>query len=371
MEKYPSLETMGLEQLLQVYKGKKVLVTGHTGFKGSWLCLWLNHIGAEIIGIGLDTKTSRDNFVCSRVKDLLKSDYRVDIRDQKKVQEIFDQEQPEVVFHLAAQPIVLDSYEQPVYTFDTNIMGTVHVLEACRNTASVTTGVFITTDKCYDNKEWVFPYRESDPMGGYDPYSSSKGAAELVISSYRNSFLKKQGKKIASARAGNVIGGGDWAPYRIMVDLVSAIEKDKILEVRSPKAIRPWQHVLEPLSGYLILGARLLNSEEKAYDQAWNFGPESSSVHTVEQLVETTIQCFGTGQWQDASEGNYQHEAKLLALDISKARLVLGWYPALSFKETVEYTVEWYKNYEHADMRQLCYTQIKNYCTQWNSKNAS
>lgn len=350
---------------LDVYKDKRVLVTGHTGFKGSWLIVWLHALGARVIGIALDPNNKNDNFNLIGGSSLLEKDYREDIRDLQKIKAIFEAEQPEIVFHLAAQPIVLESYQAPVYTFETNVMGTVHVLEACRECPSVHTGVFITTDKCYDNKEWVYPYREIDPMGGYDPYSSSKGAAELVIASYRNSFFKSQNKHIASARAGNVIGGGDWASYRIVVDLIRAIESETVLEVRSPHAVRPWQHVLEPLCGYLSLGARMMQEPGK-FDEAWNFGPEPSAFVQVRDLVDTMIRHYGTGRWIDRSGDQKPHEAGLLTLDISKAKNRLRWRPILTFEETVQYTVEWYKNYKQTDVLALVQRQIEDYCNKWN-----
>ena len=357
---------MELTELLKPYRDRKVLITGHTGFKGSWLTIWLHALGARVVGVALDPATEKDNFRLSGIGALIGGDYRQDIRDLDKVKAIFEKERPEVVFHLAAQPIVLDSYKDPVYTYETNIMGTVNILEACRACPSVHTGVFITTDKCYDNKEWVFPYRETDPMGGYDPYSSSKGAAELIISSYRNSFLRSQKKEIASARAGNVIGGGDWSPHRIVVDLIKAIESDCPLEVRSPDAVRPWQHVLEPLSGYLLLGARMMTEKGK-FDDAWNFGPEVHATFTVRELVNALIENFGSGEWIDRSEGKKLHEANLLSLDISKARNYLKWHPVLSFEETVRFTVEWYRNYSKTNVLELCRRQIQDYSNKWNS----
>lgn len=358
------MEDMGLKNLLEAYRNKKVLITGHTGFKGSWLTIWLHTLGAKVTGIALDPRHEKDNYVLSGIGSLMEKDYRQDIRDLEGVKAIFAREKPEIVFHLAAQPIVIDGYRSPVYTYETNVMGTVNLLEACRECSSVHTAVFITTDKCYDNKEWVYPYREIDPMGGFDPYSSSKGAAELIISSYRNAFLRGQNIDVASARAGNVIGGGDWSPYRIVVDLIKAIESGSPLEVRSPNAIRPWQHVLEPLSGYLLLGAKM-TQEKGQYDEAWNFGPESQATFKVRDLVETLIDSYGAGEWIDRSDGDHLHEANLLSLDISKARNRLKWRPVLSFRETVEFTVDWYQNYSQTDVLELCRRQIQDYCDKW------
>ncbi len=359
---------MGLRDTLNTYRGKKVLVTGHTGFKGSWLSIWLHTLGAKVVGMALDPRTGKDNFALAGVSELLEADYREDIRDLGRVQAIFEQEQPEVVFHLAAQPLVLDSYRDPVYTYETNVMGTVNLLEACRNCPAVQAMVFITTDKCYDNKEWVYPYRENDSMGGYDPYSSSKGAAELLIDSYRNSFLRPRQKRVASVRAGNVIGGGDWSPNRIVVDLVEAIESGTSLEVRSPQAVRPWQHVLEPLSGYLLLAGKMMQSEQ-GYDEAWNFGPYLQSILPVSDLVERFLKQFGRGDWRDVSDPSRPHEAKLLMLDISKAIYRLGWRPVLTFEETVELTVDWYLEYKHRAVLDICQEQIERYLQLWESRN--
>lgn len=344
--------------MLEFYKNKKVLVTGHTGFKGSWLSIWLNMLGAEVIGIALDPITEKDNFVLSGISTHIR-DYRADIRNLDKIKEIIAQEKPEILFHLAAQPIVLDSYQNPVYTYETNVMGTVNLLEGFRLSDSLKTGVFITTDKCYENIEKDYSYVESDPIGGHDPYSSSKGAAELVISSYRRSFFTNTEKKIASVRAGNVIGGGDWSPYRIIVDIVKAIENKKIIEVRSPNSVRPWQHVLEPLGGYLMLAARM--HVEQKFDEAWNFGPEFNNIVTVKELLKEVINYYGQGEWKDVSDKAKLHEATLLSLNINKAKTQLNWHPKLDIKETVKYTVDWYKNYKTENVMNLCKRQIENY----------
>lgn len=352
------MEVVEIEQLLQIYKGKKVLITGHTGFKGSWLSIWLHSLGAQVIGISLDPKTKKDNFVLSKIGDKI-VDYRADIRNLSEIQRIIEKEQPEILFHLAAQPIVLDSYSDPVYTFDTNIMGTVNLLEAFRNSKSLKTGVFITTDKCYENVEKDYAYKETDSMGGYDPYSASKGAAELVISSYRRSFFQNTDKKIASVRAGNVIGGGDWAPFRIVVDIIKAIQRDEAIEIRNPLATRPWQHVLEPLGGYLLLGAKMI--QERKYDEAWNFGPEKENIVTVRELLDKTISEYGQGKWKDVSDKEKRHEANLLSLDITKAKTKLAWQPVLNLDETVKYTVDWYKRYKSENVMDLCLEQINAY----------
>lgn len=353
---------MGVKDSLNIYKGKRVLVTGHTGFKGSWLVIWLKMLGAEVIGISLDPKTERDNYVLSGVEnDLL--DYRVDIRDFSAVNEIVRNEKPEFLFHLAAQPIVLESYEDPVGTFDTNIMGTVNLLEAFRLSETLHTGVFITTDKCYENKEQDYDYVETDSMGGYDPYSASKGAAELVISSYRRSFFNDGAKIIASARAGNVIGGGDWSPFRLMVDIIKGIEDQETIEIRNPNATRPWQHVLEPLGGYLLLGAKMF--QEKQYDEGWNFGPKKDSIVNVGRVIEKTISNYGSGEWRDVSANEKLHEATLLSLDITKAKTLLDWSPVWNLDETIFYTVDWYKRYKSEAVIDICTEQIQAYMKLW------
>lgn len=365
------MEKLGIDSLLNSYRGKRVLITGHTGFKGSWMSIWLNKLGAEVIGVALDPKTERDNFVLANVSSLVK-DIRLDIRDKEAIIKLFNDEKPEVVFHMAAQPLVLDSYEFPLETFETNTLGTANILEAIRLTESVRTVVFITTDKVYENKEWIWPYREDERMGGYDPYSASKGASELIISSYRNSFFNpkeysKHGKSIASVRAGNVIGGGDWSENRIIPDCVKALEKDEHIDIRSPRSVRPWQHVLEPLGGYLMLGTKMM-SDPIELAEAWNFGPEAENVTNVGDLVEMVIKAYGKGNWNDLSDATAPHEAKLLALDINKAKYKLNWKPVLNVKETVEFTVNWYKNYNSENVLELCQRQIDAYINIWKSR---
>lgn len=346
------------------YRGKRVLVTGHTGFKGSWLSIWLHELGAEVIGVGMDPYTERDNYVLSGLKDRI-TDLRGDIRDGEGLKEIFRKYRPDLVFHLAAQPLVRFSYEIPVETYETNVMGTIHVLEAIRATESVKVGVMITTDKCYENKEQIWGYRENEAMGGYDPYSSSKGAAEIAISSWRRSFFnpdqyEKHGKSIASVRAGNVIGGGDWALDRIIPDCIKALETGKPIEIRSPKSIRPWQHVLEPLSGYLLLAEKMWHHPTQ-YCEGWNFGPRMESISTVWEVAARVVENYGSGELKDLSEPNALHEAKLLMLDISKAKFRLGWEPRLNIAETVALTVAWYKEYVKQSVYELCVEQINRY----------
>lgn len=347
------------------YCGKRVLVTGHTGFKGSWLSIWLHELGAEVVGVGLDPATERDNFVLSGIGDKIRADIRADIRDGEKMKEICAKYQPEIVFHLAAQPLVRLSYDMPVETYQTNVMGTINILEAIRVTDSVKVGVMITTDKCYENREQIWGYRENEPMGGYDPYSSSKGAAEIAISSWRRSFFnpdayEKHGKAIASVRAGNVIGGGDWALDRIIPDCIRALEAGKSIDIRSPKAIRPWQHVLEPLSGYMLLARKMWDTPTE-YCEGWNFGPRPESISTVWDVAQKVIRHYGSGQLRDISDPNALHEAKLLMLDISKAKFRLGWEPVMGIDRTIALTTEWYKKYKAENPYKLCVKQIKEY----------
>lgn len=353
-----------LESILKAaYKGKTVLVTGHTGFKGSWMSIWLHAMGAKVIGVALDPTTDRDNFVLSGIGKKIEADIRADIRDRKKMEDIFRKYQPEVVFHLAAQPLVRLSYEIPVETYETNVMGTINVMEAIRHTDSVRTAVMITTDKCYENREQIWGYRENEPMGGYDPYSSSKGAAEIAISSWRRSFFnpadygKKHHVAIASVRAGNVVGGGDWAKDRIVPDCIRALESGDTIEIRSPKAIRPWQHVLEPLSGYLLLAAKMMHSPTD-YCEGWNFGPRAESVTPVWDVATMITKYYGKGELKDVSDPNALHEANLLMLDITKAHVRLGWEPRTNIEQCCQLTADWYKRYRSENVYDLCCEQI-------------
>jgi len=347
-----------------VYKGKKVLVTGHTGFKGSWLSIWLKELGAEVIGYSLDPYAEKDNFVLSHLSEKI-VDIRGDIRDRKHLRKVFDKYQPEIVFHLAAQPLVRLSYDIPVETYETNLMGTINILEEIRNCENTKIGIMITTDKCYENKEQIWGYRENEAFGGYDPYSSSKGACEIAIQSWRNSFFnpkdyEKHGKSIASVRAGNVIGGGDWAKDRIVPDCIRALEEGKDIEIRSPKSIRPWEHVLEPLSGYLLLGQKMMEDPIK-YCEGWNFGPNLDAIVNVWEVAEKIVKNYGKGNLKDISDPNALHEAKLLLLDITKSRFELGWKPTLTIDESIELTAEWYKRYISEDVYQLCVKQINKF----------
>lgn len=360
-----TFEVIMIDIFNNFYKGKRILVTGHTGFKGSWLSIWFHELGAEVVGVALDPYSDRDNFVLSGIGSKIKADIRADIRDGHKMKEIFAEYQPEIVFHLAAQPLVRLSYEQPVETYETNVMGTIHVLEAIRATESVKVGVMITTDKCYDNKEQMRGYKEDDPFGGYDPYSSSKGACEIVIQSWRRSYFnpeqfEKHGKSIASVRAGNVIGGGDWAIDRIIPDCVRALEAGKPIDIRSPKAIRPWEHVLEPLSGYMMLAQKMWNEPTK-WCEGWNFGPEAESISTVWEVATELVNNFGYGELKDSSNPNAVHEAKLLMLDITKAKTRLGWTPRMDMKQCMALVADWYKRYKTEDVYALCIEEINKF----------
>lgn len=348
------------------FKGKRVLVTGHTGFKGSWLSIWFHELGAEVIGVGLEPYSEKDNFVLSGIGRKIKADIRADICDGEKMKLIFAEYKPDIVFHLAAQPLVRLSYDIPVQTYQTNVMGTINVMEAIRSTDSVRVGVMITTDKCYDNNEKLEGYVETDPFGGYDPYSSSKGACEVAIQSWRRSFFNpddygiKHKVSLASVRAGNVIGGGDWAKDRIIPDCIRALETTKIINIRSPKAVRPWEHVLEPLSGYMFLAQKMWENPT-GYCEGWNFGPESDCVLTVWDVASAIIDDFGFGELKDVSNPDDLHEANLLMLNINKVKERLGWRPRLSAKETVALTSDWYKRYKTENVYNLCVEEINKF----------
>ncbi|WP_207495260.1 CDP-glucose 4,6-dehydratase [Aridibaculum aurantiacum] len=333
-----------------IYEGKKVLVTGHTGFKGSWLALWLIHLGAEVYGYALDPYGDKDNFVRCNLSSRI-NHYVGDVKDRQKLEDYFTSVQPEIVFHLAAQPLVLRSYKDPVETFETNLMGVVNFFEAVRKTPSVKVAINITSDKCYDNKEWVWGYRENDAMGGKDPYSASKGCAELITSSYLHSYFNQPNScRIASARAGNVIGGGDWAEDRIVPDFFRAQETGTSLYLRNPCATRPWQHVLEPLSGYLHLASALYTDERFA--GGWNFGPSYNGNFSVKELIDEMIAYLKSGNFSFPSEAvEKPHEANLLKLDISKAVSILKWQPVLDFNETIAFTADGYMH--EADLSSL------------------
>ncbi|WP_117882551.1 CDP-glucose 4,6-dehydratase [Aureibaculum luteum] len=338
------------------YRGKKVLVTGNTGFKGSWLSQWLLLLNAEVFGYALEPPTTPSLFNQLQLNKHSNHN-RNDVRDLESLKKCIKEIKPDIIFHLAAQSLVRESYDNPIETLETNINGTANVLEAVRQLGLSTNIVVITSDKCYENKEWIHGYRENDPMGGYDPYSMSKGAAELVVSSWRRSFFNindynNHGVKVASARAGNVIGGGDWADDRIVPDCMRSLQKNEEIFVRNPLATRPWQHVLESLGGYLVLGNRLLNLDDKdldTYCSGFNFGPLSASNKTVEVLVKEILENWGRGSWTYKKE-DARHEAFLLNLSIDKAYHLLNWQPVWNFKTTVKNTAEWYKNtFENQD----------------------
>lgn len=347
-----------------VFKNKTVLVTGHTGFKGSWLCIWLKELGADVVGYALEPYTQRDNFVVTSLKDEI-THIIGDVRDFHKLSCVFEEYQPEIVFHLAAQALVRESYINPKETFDVNVGGTVNVLECCRLSDFVQVIINVTSDKCYENMEWIWGYRETDPMGGYDPYSASKGCSELITASYRRSFFNpekfsKHEKRLASARAGNVIGGGDWQIDRIVPDCIRALQDIKPIEIRNPRAKRPWQHVLEPLSGYLLLASKMYQEPEK-FGDAYNFGPNFKSVITVGELADLIIREWGSGDWIDASDGNHMHEAHSLYLETCKAQSQLRWFPCWDIETTIAETVKWYKEFEKKDPYEICKEQILAY----------
>lgn len=340
----------------QVYRNRRVLITGHSGFKGSWLAQWLCELSADVAGLSLPKEADPNHFELLQL-DL--RDQRGDIRDLASVSNIVREHQPEIVFHLAAQPLVRRSYSDPLETWSTNTMGTANVLEACRRAESVRAIVVITTDKCYLNKEHFWGYRETDPLGGYDPYSASKAAAELVVASFRQSFFSQPGMAlVASARAGNVIGGGDWSLDRLVPDAVRACDEKRSLEIRSPNATRPWQHVLDSISGYLLLGAKLL-AGEKSFAEAWNFGPGVEGNRTVSSVLEAMQQLWPELNWHLASSAQ-PHEATLLQLDCAKARHLLGWIPVWPLEITLEKTVEWYRQY-YSSSDVLTKTQLATY----------
>ena len=362
MEDLVAMEVRQPQRIKDFYAGQRVLVTGHTGFKGGWLCLWLKHLGASVSGFSLAPAGTPNLFELTQLEGELQSQIG-DIRDPGRLRSVMEQAQPSIVFHLAAQPLVRLSYSDPVGTFATNVMGTVHLLDAVRNVPSVRGVVVVTSDKCYDNKEWVWGYRENEAMGGADPYSCSKGCAELVTAAYRRSFAGPQaGQSIASARAGNVFGGGDWSDDRLIPDIAKAVMKGQPVIIRNPTAVRPWQHVLEPLGGYLLLGQKLLSGDSMWAD-AWNFGPDPGADLTVGELAETVLQRWGKGSLAVQPEPLAPHEAHLLRLDSSKARKLLKWRPALSLGEAISWTVDWYRAFERAPkmMRKVTNSQIEQY----------
>jgi CDP-glucose 4,6-dehydratase len=349
------MENMEIEHLFgSVYKNKRVLLTGHTGFKGSWLAQWLKLLGANVAGYALEPDTDPSHFLNL---DLDIDSQIADINQSEDLSQFITKFQPEIVFHLAAQTLVLESYNNPHYTYQTNVMGTLNLLECCRKTSSVKSIVVITTDKVYENNEWHWGYREIDRLGGFDPYSSSKACVEILCNSYRNSFFNDTGALLATARAGNVIGGGDWAKYRLIPDIMKSAFANKPLIIRNPGSIRPWQHVLEPLSGYLFLGKQLLEGQ-KEFAEAWNFGPDPQNCISVGQLVELVKK-----EWKNIQltfVPSQLHEAAFLKLDCSKAGQILKWKPIWNIEQTVKTTVDWYKSFYQKNELQTC-LNIENY----------
>ncbi|MCA1825602.1 MAG: CDP-glucose 4,6-dehydratase [Myxococcales bacterium] len=344
-----------MEDLVTAYRGKRVLLTGHTGFKGGWLALWLRELGANVTGFALPPDTSPSLFEAAHVGDAVQH-VEGDLRELEAVRRALRACEPDYVFHLAAQPLVRRSYQEPLLTIETNVLGTAHVLEALRLEKRPCSAVIVTSDKCYENRETEHAYREEDPLGGHDVYSMSKGCAELVTASYRRSFLDDLGIAVASARAGNVIGGGDWCADRLVPDAVKALADRRPIPVRNPKSVRPWQHVLEPLSGYLALGARIEN--EPPLRTAFNFGPDSAD--SVQTVIELLIDRWGEGMWENRHDPRAPHEAALLMLSTGRAHARLGWRPRWSLQEAVRRTADWYKGY-YRDRRTTCLEQIRDY----------
>ena len=342
------------------WHSKKVLVTGHTGFKGSWLSLWLQTMGADLCGIALPPPTEPSLFAQAKVADGMRHQL-ADVRDFEKIKKIFQSFQPDIVLHLAAQPLVRESYKAPIETYSTNVMGTVHVLEASRRTKSVRAVINVTTDKCYENREWVWGYRENEPIGGHDPYSSSKGCSELVSAAYRKSFFEDADIQVATARAGNVIGGGDWARDRLIPDIIKSIQENIPTKIRNPNAIRPWQHVLEPLSGYLLLAEGLYNKKD-GMSGAWNFGPRDEDAQNVQWVANELSKKMGQSPIFLPDPKNHPHEANFLKLDISKAKNKLGWEPRWSLNTALDRIVDWNRSLnQKEDIRKKSVSQILEY----------
>jgi CDP-glucose 4,6-dehydratase len=359
---------------LDSYNGKKVLITGHTGFKGSWLSLWLSKLGAEVFGYSLPPDTTPNNYTLSSVRDSLSGEIIGDISDIKKVQAAVNEAEPDFIFHLAAQPLVRFSYDHPIQTFQTNVIGSLIMLDAVRSLGQPCIMVMATSDKCYENTGQIWGYRESDPLGGHDPYSASKAAAEIAISSFQRSFfpvdrIEQHGVQIATVRAGNVIGGGDWAADRIIPDAVRALSSQMCVQVRNPHAVRPWQHVLEPLSGYLTLGARMYETRDPALSSAWNFGPLSYDECPVSDLMDLFCSEWGdTSSWMHCKQTDAPHEAPVLRLAIDKTVQQLQWRPVWSIHEAVQRTAGWYREYyigETESMQEYCLQEIGAYIGQY------
>ena len=344
------------------WRGKRVLLSGHTGFKGSWLALWLHRLGAQVTALALPAATQPNLFAAAKVAQVCDS-LVCDIRDAAAVADVVRRSEPQIVLHLAAQALVRASYRAPLETFATNVMGTAHVLDALRGLPSVRAAVLVTTDKVYRNRsnpEWAYPYRETDELGGHDPYSASKAACEIVVASYRDAYLKAQGVALASARAGNVIGGGDWSEDRLIPDAVRAWQSGAVLNIRNPHAIRPWQHVLEPLSAYLRLAECLWADPAKA--GAYNFGPHTNDAATVGEVVALARQTYGRGEWASQADADAPHEAGWLALEVARARVSLGVEPRWALSDAVQRTMNWYRRFaDGADARLLCEADIADF----------
>lgn len=353
-----ALESMVINRTF--WAGKRVFLTGHTGFKGGWLALWLADMGAEVHGYALNPPTEPNFFIVAKIDEFITSNNIADIRDGEKLSHLMQTIRPEIVFHLAAQPLVRYSYDQPVETYAVNVMGTVYLLEAVRATSGVKTVVNVTSDKCYENREWMWPYREDEAMGGHDPYSSSKACSELVTAAYRRSFLGPAGIQLASARAGNVIGGGDWAQDRLIPDFLRALDAKQTLKIRSPNAIRPWQHVIEPLAGYLTLAEKLYTDGEQ-FAEAWNFGPGDSAAKPVKWIVENLCKQVTGSAWEE-DKVIQPHEATYLKLDNSKAKSRLGWHPRWDLPTSLHHTLAWHLAWKRGDdMANTSLAQIREY----------
>jgi len=349
---------------VKFWNGKNVFLTGHTGFKGSWLSLWLASMGANVTGFALAPNSTPNLYSVLEIDSLIGKSYISDIREISALKKAMSDSRPDIVIHMAAQPLVRYSYANPVETYATNVMGTVHVLECMRSIDSVRASVVVTTDKCYENKEWLWGYRENDPMGGYDPYSNSKGCAELVTSAYRQSYFSSLNSinSIASARSGNVVGGGDWSKDRLIPDAIKAFELGEPLMIRNPSAIRPWQHVLEPLSGYLIL-AQALYDKGSTFASGWNFGPLDEDIYTAQEVIEILISNWGsTAYWKKGGAEQQLHETQILKLDCSKSRVQLGWVPKWNLETAIQKIIQWHKLYlENEAMQKVSLAQIHEY----------
>lgn len=348
-----------------VWRETRVLVTGHTGFKGAWLSLWLSKLGARVFGLSLDPPTQPSLFDIADLGGVLEADRRGDIRSAATLMEVMAASEPKIVFHLAAQPIVREGYYDPIGTFATNIMGTAHLLEAVRATPSVEAVVLVTTDKVYENREWLHPYRENDALGGYDPYSASKAACEIVAASMRRSYFSDNtsAARIATARAGNVIGGGDFAAHRLVPDCIRAFLQGERVALRYPAAVRPWQHVLEPLAGYLAVAQRLLRSDGVRFANAWNFGPDTGGEASVGFVADRLARLWGGSARVELDSSNHPHEAGILRLDSTLSRLAFGWHPRLELETALAWTVDWHRALTSGeDMRRFTITQIDRYC---------